>query len=90
MRKRYVTFRVSDAECQTLKTGVEQAGTSVPMHARRLALNFIQLAPRLDTLERLIRDITDRSGMVLILVYLTTCTGIRWPLQARLLVLTIG
>jgi hypothetical protein len=32
----------------------------------------------------------DDSTCVRILVYLTTCTGIRWPLQARLLVLTIG
>ncbi len=64
MRKRYVTFRVSDAEYQTLKAEAEKAGTSVPLHARRLALDSIQIGPRLDTLERLIRDVPDRAMLV--------------------------
>ena len=64
MRKRYVTFRVSDAEYQNLKAEAEKAGMSAPLHARRLVLDSIQIGPRLDTLERLIRDVPDRSGMV--------------------------
>ena len=64
MRKRYVTYRLTAAEYQTLKAEAEKAGTSVPLHARRLALDSIQIGPRLDTLERLIRDVPDRSGMV--------------------------
>ena len=64
MRKRYVTYRVSDAEYQTLRAEAEKAGASVPVHARRLALDSIQLAPRLDTLERLIRDVPDRAMLV--------------------------
>ena len=64
MRKRYVTYRVSDAEYQTLKAEAEKAGTSVPLHARRLALDSIQIGPRLDTLERLIRDVPDRAMLV--------------------------
>ncbi len=64
MRKRYVTFRLADAEYQMLKAEAEKAGTSVPLHARRLALDSIQLAPRLEAIEQLIRAVPDRAGMV--------------------------
>ncbi len=64
MRKRYVTFRVSDAEYQNLKAEAEKAGTSVPLHARRLALDGVQIGPRLDSLERLIRAVPDRAMLV--------------------------
>ena len=64
MRKRYVTYRLTAEEYQTLKAEAEKAGTSVPLHARRLALDSIQIGPRLDTLERLIRDIPDRAMLV--------------------------
>ena len=64
MRRRVLSIRLADAEYQTLKAEAEKAGTSVPLHARRLALDSIQIGQRLDTLERLIRDVPDRSGMV--------------------------
>ena len=64
MRKRYVTFRVSDAEYQNLKAEAEKAGASVPLHARRLALDSIQLAARLDAIEQLIRAVPDRPMLV--------------------------
>ena len=64
MRKRYVTFRLADVEYQMLKAEAEKAGTSVPLHARRLALDSIQLAPRLEAIEQLIRAVPDRAGMV--------------------------
>ena len=64
MRRRVLSIRLSDAEYQALKHQAEQAGISAPVLARRLALDSIQLAPRLDQLERLIRAVPDRAGMV--------------------------
>ncbi len=64
MRKRYVTYRLTAEEYQTLKAEAEKAGTSVPVHVRRLALDSVQLAPRLEAIEHLIRAVPDRSGMV--------------------------
>ena len=64
MRRRVLSIRLSDAEYQSLKALAEQAGVSVPIHARRLALDSIQLAPRLEAIERLIRAVPDRAGMV--------------------------
>ena len=67
MRKRYVTFRLAAEEYQTLKAQAAQAGTSVPILARRLALeasDVRQIAERVDALERLIRDIPDRPMLI--------------------------
>ena len=64
MRKRFVTFRVNDAEYQNLKAEAEKAGISVPLHARRLALEGVQIAPRLDSLERLIQDIPGKAVLL--------------------------
>ena len=64
MRRRVLSIRLSDTEYQSLKAQADAAGTSVPIHARRLALDSIQLTPRLDSLERLLKDIPDRAGMV--------------------------
>lgn len=64
MRKRYVTFRLADAEYQTLKAEAEKAGTSVPLHARRLALDSIQIGPRLDALERQISSIPNKAALL--------------------------
>ena len=64
MRKRVLSIRLADAEYQALKTEAEKAGTSVPVHVRRLALDSVQLAPRLEAIEHLIRAVPDRSGMV--------------------------
>ena len=64
MRRRVLSIRLSDTEYQSLKAQADAAGTSVPIHARRLALDSIQLTPRLDNLERLLKDIPDRAGMV--------------------------
>ncbi len=61
MRRRVLSIRLSDTEYQTLRALADQASTSVPVHARRLALDSIQLAPRLDSLERLLKDIPDRA-----------------------------
>ena len=64
MRKRYVTFRLADAEYQNLKAQADAAGTSVPLHARRLALDSVQIGPRLDSLERQIRDIPSKAALL--------------------------
>ena len=64
MRKRYVTFRLADAEYQNLKAQADAAGTSVPLHARRLALDSVQIAPRLDLLERLMRDVPSKAVLL--------------------------
>ena len=63
-RRRVLSLRLSDTEYQVLKQQAEQAGMSVPVLARRLALDSIQLAPRLEAIEQLIRAVPDRSGMV--------------------------
>ena len=60
-RKRVLSIRLSDAEYQTLKQQAAQAGVSVPIHARRLALDSVQLAPRLDAIEQLIRAVPNRT-----------------------------
>ena len=64
MRRRVLSLRLSDSEYQSLKQQAEQAGMSVPVLARRLALDSIQLAPRLEAIEQLIRAVPDRAGMV--------------------------
>ena len=64
MRKRHVAFRLADAEYQMLKTAAEKAGTSVPVHARRLALDSVQIGPRLDSLERQIQDIPSKAVLL--------------------------
>ena len=64
MRKRYVTYRLTAEEYQTLKSQAEQAGISVPVLARRLALDSIQIGPRLDSLERQIRDIPSKAALL--------------------------
>ena len=63
-RRRVLSIRLSDTEYQTLKALADQAGTSVPVHARRLALDSVQLAPRLDQIERLIQGIPDRTVLL--------------------------
>ena len=64
MRRRVLSLRLSDSEYQSLKQQAEQAGMSVPVLARRLALDSIQLAPRLEAIEQLIRDVPDRAMLV--------------------------
>ena len=60
-RKRVLSIRLSDAEYQALKAQADAAGTSVPVHVRRLALDSVQLAPRLEAIEHLIRDIPSKA-----------------------------
>ena len=64
MRKRVLSIRLSDTEYQALKTEAEKAGTSVPVHARRLALDSVQIAPRLEAIEQLIRAVPDRAVLL--------------------------
>ena len=64
MRKRYVTYRLTAEEYQSLKRQADQAGVSVPVLARGLALESIQLTPRLDAIEQLIRAVPDRAMLV--------------------------
>ena len=64
MRRRVLSIRLSDTEYQSLKALAEQAGVSVPIHARRLALDSVQLAPRLEALERLLAAMPDRPMLV--------------------------
>ena len=63
-RRRVLSLRLSDTEYQALKTEAEKAGTSVPVHARRLALDSVQIAPRLEALERQIRDIPSKAVLL--------------------------
>ena len=63
-RKRVLSIRLSDTEYQALKSEAEKAGTSVPVHARRLALDSVQLAPRLEAIEHLIRAVPDRTVLL--------------------------
>ena len=60
MRKRVLSIRLADAEYQALKKLADQAGTSVPLYIRRCALD----SPRLDTIERLIRAVPDRTVLL--------------------------
>ena len=64
MRRRVLSIRLSDAEYQSIKALAEQAGVSVPIHARRLALESVQLAPRLEALERLLAAMPDRTVLL--------------------------
>ncbi len=64
MRRRYITFRVSDAEYRSLKLLAEQMGASVPVAARRAALDSVQVGARLDALERHIESLPDRQMLV--------------------------
>ena len=63
-RKRVLSIRLSDAEYQTIKAEAEKAGTSVPLHARRLALDSIQIGTRLEAIEQLIRAVPDRAVLL--------------------------
>jgi tetrahydromethanopterin S-methyltransferase subunit G len=67
MRSRYVTYRLTAEEYQIIKTKAEKAGASVPVVARRLALETAQIdqiADRLDEIERQLKSVPDRAGMV--------------------------
>ena len=63
-RRRVLSLRLSDTEYQALKTEAEKAGTSVPVHARRLALDSVQIAPRLEALEHLIRAVPSKTVLL--------------------------
>ena len=60
MRRRVLSIRLADTEYQALKKLADQAGTSVPLYIRRCALD----SPRLDTIERLIRAVPDRTVLL--------------------------
>ena len=64
MRKRVLSIRLSDSEYQALKAQADAAGTSAPIHIRRLALESVQLAPRLEAIEHLIRDIPSKAVLL--------------------------
>ncbi len=63
MRNRVLSIRLTTTEYQALKTEADKAGVSVPIHARRKALDAMavdRMAASMDALERLIRDIPER------------------------------
>ena len=64
MRRRVLSLRLSDSEYQALKALAAEAGISVPVLARRLALDSVQLAPRLEAIEQLIRAVPDRTVLL--------------------------
>ena len=64
MRKRVLSIRLSDQEYQSLKSMAALAGISAPVLARRLALDSVQIAPRLEALERLLAAMPDRPMLV--------------------------
>lgn len=51
-KKRVLSIRLSDAEFRHLKSLADAAGTSVPLLARRQALETLDLGPRLEAIER--------------------------------------
>ena len=59
-RRRVLSIRLADTEYQALKKLADQAGTSVPLYIRRCALD----SPRLDSLERQIRDIPSKAALL--------------------------
>ncbi len=63
-RKRVLSLRLSDTEYQALKQQANAAGTSVPLHARRLALDSIEIGPRLDQIERRLRSVPDGAAVL--------------------------
>ena len=63
-RRRVLSLRLSDSEYQSLKQQAEQAGMSVPVLARRLALDSAQIGPRLEALERRLAAMPDRPMLV--------------------------
>ena len=64
MRRRVLSIRLSDTEYQVLKAQADAAGMSVPVLARRLALESVQLVPRLDSIERLLTNIPNRTVLL--------------------------
>ena len=66
-RRRVLSIRVAEPEYQILKTVADQAGVSVPIHIRRLALDSIQqreIVARLDGLSAAIQALPDRAALV--------------------------
>ena len=63
-RRRVLSIRLADAEYQVLKAQADAAGMSVPVLARRLALDSVQIGPRLEALERLLTNIPDRTVLL--------------------------
>ena len=63
-RRRVLSIRLADAEYQVLKAQADAAGMSVPVLARRLALESVQLAPRLDSLEQALKGMPDRTVLL--------------------------
>ena len=63
-RKRVLSIRLSDGEYQALKALAAQAGVSVPIHIRRLALECVQIGPRLEALERRLEAVPDRGVLL--------------------------
>jgi hypothetical protein len=62
-KRRFVGFRVTDAEYQRLKSEALKACMTLPVYARRAALDTIEFVPRLEALEQAIQTLPDRAGM---------------------------
>jgi hypothetical protein len=64
MRKRVLSIRLAEPEYQSIKAAADAAGTSVPVHVRRLALDSIQMEPRLAAIETAMAALPDRAALV--------------------------
>lgn len=64
MRKRVLSLRLSETEFQSIKAVADQVGTSVPVAARRLALDSIESGGRLAAIEAALAALPDRTMMV--------------------------
>ncbi len=64
MRKRVLSIRLAEPEYQSIKAAADAAGTSVPVYVRRLALDSIQMEPRLAAIETAMAALPDRAALV--------------------------
>lgn len=63
-RRRVLSIRLAEPEYQSIKAAADAVGVSVPIHVRRLALDAIELGPRLAAIEAALATMPDRPMLV--------------------------
>ena len=64
MRKRVLSLRLSETEFQSIKAVADRDGASVPIMARRLAMDALELGGRLAAIEAALAALPDRVMLV--------------------------